>query len=122
MTIEEVIKAALAAAPELAGVPIRPNVADQGDKGPYIVYQLYAGTRPQVLRGDCGLGNPRYQFDVYTKTALQTSAMKDVVRKALIAAPLLNAVFVTEGGVPPFNETTKLHRHRQDFSFWYQDQ
>jgi hypothetical protein len=122
MTIEEVIFACLSAAPGLAGIPIRPDIADQDDKDAYVIYQQFAGRRPSTLKGDCGLGNPRFQIDVYTTTKLQTSALKDVVRKAILAEPLLRAVLVADGGGPPYEAETKMYRHRQDFSFWFYDQ
>lgn len=119
MTLEETIVATIATVPELVDRPIRPNAADDGDLPPYVIYRQVGGRREQVFRGDCGLANPRVQIDVYAEAVLQTSALKAAIRKAILNSSALNAVLLDEGsGQDP---ASKLHRQRQDFSFWFKD-
>ncbi|ONN68131.1 DUF3168 domain-containing protein [Herbaspirillum sp. VT-16-41] len=119
MTLEETIVAAIQTVPALAAQPIRPNAADDADRAPYVIYRQVGGRREQVLRGDCGLANPRVQIDVYAETALQAASLKKAIRTAILDTPALSATLIDEGsGEDP---ASKLQRQRQDFSFWFQD-
>ena len=109
----------LLAAPALVGVKVRAEVAQATDIAPYIVHMQFSGARVSSLAGDSGLANPRFQVDVYAPTKAAASTIKNAVRLAIMAEPLLGAVFLNEGsGQDP---DTKLYRHRQDFSFWFYD-
>ncbi len=120
MTLEETVVAAIRGVPALSARPIRPNVADDADQAPYVIYRQVGGRREQVLRGDCGLSNPRVQIDVYAETALEAAALKKLIRTAILATPSLSATLIDEGsGQDP---ASKLQRQRQDFSFWFNDQ
>jgi len=119
MNIDTVIAAALKNAPALANVRSYPEIAPPKAVEPYVVYTQVAGRRIGDLGGDAGLANPRYQFDVYSKVKLVGSDLKTPIRSALLAEPLLNAVFISDGS--GYEPDTKLYRHRQDFSLWFTD-
>ncbi|MGI4849321.1 MAG: tail completion protein gp17 [Janthinobacterium lividum] len=119
MTVEETLVAALAGWPALATIAVYPGVAAEKRATPYIVYFQPSGSRVTDLQGDAGLANPQFQIDLYTNDLQQGTALKAEIRKALQAAPLLHAVFRNDGYT--FEPDTKLHRHRQDFSFWFND-
>ena len=119
MTVDQALAAALLAYPALAGVAVRAEVAQTGDVAPYIVHTQFAGVRVNSLAGDSGLANPRFQIDVYAPTKAQSTTLKAAIRRAVLAEPLLGAVFLNEGS--GFEPDTKLYRYRQDFSFWFYD-
>lgn len=119
MSVEESIVAALKASPSLAVVKAYPEAAPASPVAPYIIYTQFAGARVNSFQGDSGLTNPRFQFDVYAKTKAESISLRNAIRVALVAAPELGAVFLDDGS--GYEPDTKLHRHRQDFSFWYQE-
>lgn len=119
MSVEDSIVAAFKAEPALAAVKAYPEAAPASPVAPYIIYTQFAGARVNSFQGDSGLTNPRFQFDVYAKTKAETIALRDAIRRALLAAPALGAVFINDGS--GYESDTKLYRHRQDFSLWYQE-
>lgn len=116
-TVESTIVSVLTAAPALAGIVVRPQVIEETDLPPYVVYQKIHGERISDLQGDAGLGNPHFQIDVYAQTASQASTLKDAIRVALLAEPTLNAIMVGESAM--FDFPTRLFREIQDFSMWF---
>lgn len=119
MTIEETIAQTLKTWPALSKVTVRPDKVEQGDSPPYITYQKFWGTRVQSLAGDSGLSNTHFQFDAYAPTRLAVANLRNEIRKALFANPILGAVHLSEGA--GFDESTKNYRERIDFSFWLND-
>lgn len=119
MSVEESIVATLKAAPALATVKAYPEAAPGSPVAPYVIYTQFSGARVNSFQGDSGLTNPRFQFDVYAKTKAEVMALRNAIRVALLAAPVLGAVFINEGS--GYEPDTKLYRHRQDFSLWYQE-
>ena len=51
-----------------AGTRVFPLVAPDGVPRPYIVYQRVSAISENVLSGDAGLTNTRFQIDVYSDT------------------------------------------------------
>jgi hypothetical protein len=117
MTAEETLVACLKASAALAGINVYPEIA--AGLAPYVVYTQYAGSRPTTLQGSANLGNPRFQIDAYADTKSKTLAMKDAIRQAIEANAALNAVFINDGS--GYEPDTKLYRHRQDFSIWFNE-
>lgn len=120
MSVETVLGACLLAAPTLAGIKVRAEVAQPTDTTPYIVHTQVTGTRVNSLRGDSGLANPHFQIDVYADTKAQATDLKKVIRIAVLASPELGAFFITEAS--GYEADTKRYRQRQEFSFWFYDQ
>ena len=119
MTVEETLAACLLAAPALAGIKVRAQVAQPTDVTPYIVHSQISGVRVNSLRGDSGLANPRFQIDVYADTKALTATYRKAIRDAVLACNALGAVFIGESS--DYEPDTKRYRHQQDFSFWFYD-
>lgn len=119
MSVESVLGACLLAAPALAGIKVRAEVAQPSDAPPYIVHTQITGTRVNSLRGDSNLANPHFQVDVYTETKAQASDLKNAIRAAILANPQLGAVLITDAS--GYEPDTKRYRQRQEFSFWFYD-
>lgn len=120
MSIEAEIAQTLKTCPELAEAIVRPDKVEQTDQPPYIVYQKVTGRRIQSLQGDSGLANQHFQFDAYARTRAQAIALREALRRAITANPVLGAVHAGEG--IGFDEDTRLFRERVDFSLWFADQ
>ena len=119
MSVETSLAACLLAAPALAGIKVRAEVAQPTDVTPYIVHTQITGVRVNSLRGDSGLANPHFQIDVYADTKSQTSTLKRAIREAILASADLAAVLITEAS--GYEPDTKRYRHRQEFSIWFYD-
>lgn len=117
MTVEETLAGCLLAAPALAGIKVRAEVAQPTDATPYIVHAQISGLRVNSLTGDSGLSNPRFQIDVYADTKAQTTALKKAIREAVLGCVDLGAVLVGESS--GYEPDTKRYRYQQDFSFWF---
>ena len=119
MTIEETLGACLLAAPALAGLKVRAEVAQPTDATPYIVYTQVSGVRVNSLTGDSGLSNPRFQIDVYADTKSKSTTFKSAIREAVLSCQALGAVLVGESS--GYEPDTKRYRFQQDFSLWFYD-
>lgn len=119
MLIEEALFAALAASPALAGLPIRPYVAEPDDAPPYIVWSEIVENRVGSLQGDSGLANSRFQLDVYASDVIVARNLRVAVREAMLSSPVLGASHLVGGG--KYEPDTKLFRYWQDFSLWFYD-
>lgn len=117
MTVETTLTSCMQATS--IGSAVYPEVAPEGKAAPYVVYTQFSGHRIGDLQGDSGLGNPHFQIDVYASTKSQTVSLKNELRDAILASATLSAVFLNDGSM--YEPDTKLYRHRQDFSFWFQD-
>ena len=118
MSVESILLAALRASPDLDAAVIRPSKVEQTDLPPYVIYQKTSGVRIADLSGETGLSNPQFQIDCYAATLGQATALRDAVRKVLLAEPALRAVHVNESS--SYEESVKLFRELQEFSFWFQ--
>ena len=119
MSVEATIFQTLTSWPALAGIVISADRVEETDAPPYIVFQKITGVRINSLQGDSGLANPHFQFDVYADTRAGAIVLRDEVRKAMLANPVLGAVHIGEGAT--FEPDTKLFRERTDFSLWFYD-
>ncbi len=119
MGIRASVFSTLRAIPALAGMPIRPLVAQPNDKAPYVVYTVITGRRVKSFKGDSGLANPRCQIDVYAADILVAEQLQSAIRVGVLADPVLGAVHVDDGD--GYEQDTKLVRLRTDFSLWIYD-
>jgi Protein of unknown function (DUF3168) len=112
------IATALKSSLDLAGIPIRPDVADQGDAPPYIVFAEVAlpdGT--YALSGESSLVPARYQIDVYSLTRVEANVLA-----AAVAAKITEAF----GGIvlnrqSLYEPDTRLRRVLLDLSIWFEN-
>lgn len=100
----------------LESIPIRPEVAKQGEEPPYIVYTLVYNAPNWTLQGPSTLDNARYQFDVYGLVRADVSDIANLVTKAITESLVLTGVplNVTSG----YEQETKLYRRTLEFSLW----
>lgn len=116
MNFDQAIYSELHAKTGLGALPIRPDVAAQGDVPPYIVYTLIYNAPNWTLTGPSTLDNARYQIDVYAKARTDASSLADLVTAAITQSTLLTGVplNVTSG----YESETKLYRRTMEFSVW----
>lgn len=110
--------AALMNAPSLAGIPIRPDVANPDELAPYIVYlevAIQEGT--YTLTGESSLVPVRYQVDVYAATRLQANAISSAVIEALLDA--FGAVLLNRQSL--YESDTRLRHTMLDMSVWFEN-
>jgi len=122
MTIEATIVAALKGlvpGQGSAGARVFPNVAPANTALPYIVYTR-AGGKPLDdldLDGSPDTKNVRMQIDVWSDRYLSADRIMTSVGAILTSAPISG----TSLGEPTsqWEDATKLHGFRQDFSIFY---
>ena len=111
------LASALQTAVALTNVSIRPDVADQGDAPPYVVFSEIAMQQGvYTLSGESSLVPARYQIDVYATTRQQANAIGAIVIAALVnqfGAVLLNRQSL-------FEPDTRLRRVMLDVSIWFE--
>jgi hypothetical protein len=116
MNFDQAVFAEMRAFPGLGSVTIRPVVAQQSDKAPYVVYKKLA-TRPNwTLTGPSTLDRALYQVDVYSRDFDEARTLADLVIQALTKSPLLTGVPQSDGS--DYEPDTKLHRRMMEFSVW----
>lgn len=110
------LAAALQGAPSLVNVPVRPDVADQGDQPPYVVFsEIAVQDGAYTLGGESTLVPARYQIDVYAPTRLGANALAQAV--AQILAGTFDAVVLNRQSL--FEPDTRLRRVMLDMSIWF---
>lgn len=106
----------LRAIPGLDSLPIRPDVADQGDIAPYVVYTRLPLGPNWTLTGPSSLQNAHYQIDVYAKSRADAIRIAGLVTQALSQSQLLTGVPKSESS--DYEPDTKLYRRMLEFSVW----
>jgi hypothetical protein len=116
VNFDQALYSALRAYAGLESIPIRPDVAAQGDAAPYVVYTLIYNAPNWTLTGPSTLDNAHYQFDVYAADRQTAISIADLVTAAITQSPVLTGVplNVTSGYEPE----TKLYRRMLEFSVW----
>ena len=112
LSLASVLKSSL----ELAGILIRPDVAEQGDAPPYVVFAEIAlpeGT--YVLTGQSSLVPSRYQIDVYAMTRAEANAIGQAVTSKLEEA--FSAIVLNRQSL--FESDTRLRRVLLDLEIWF---
>lgn len=108
---------ALQNAVALANVPIRPDIADQGDAPPYVVFSEIAMQQGvYTLCGESSLVPARYQIDAYAATRQQANAIGAIVIVTL--ANRFEAVLLNRQSL--FEPDTRLRRVMLDVSIWFE--
>ena len=110
------LASALKSSLELAGVTIRPDVAEQGDAPPYVVFAEIAlpeGT--YILSGESTLTPSRYQIDIFAATRLEANALAQAVASKLEA--VFSAVVMNRQSL--FETDTRLRRVLLDLYIWF---
>ncbi|WP_449413215.1 tail completion protein gp17 [Pandoraea soli] len=116
MNHDAVLASVLQAAPALSGTPIRPDVADQSDAAPYIVYsEIALQEGAYTLMGESTLVPARYQIDVYATTRAQANTLAQAVADAVAAA--FSGVLLNRQSL--FEPDTRLRRTLLDLSIWF---
>ena len=113
--IQQQIFALLSGATE-AGTRVFPLVAPDGVPRPYIVYQRVSAISENVLSGDAGLTNTRFQIDVYGDTYAQAQTVGAAVIALMAGWSVQNVNLMAQDFFEP---DTKLHRCSMDFSIWH---
>jgi hypothetical protein len=102
----------------LSAIPIRPDVAAQGESSPYIVYlEVALQEGAYTLEGESSLVPARYQIDVYALTRTQTNDIADDVIQALVNA--FSAVLLNRQSL--YETDTHLRRTLLDVSIWFEN-
>ena len=111
------LAAALQGATPLTQVPVRPDVADQGDQPPYVVFaEIAVQDGAYTLGGESTLVPARYQIDVYAPTRLAANAIAQSVVEIL--ADTFDAVVLNRQSL--FEPDTRLRRVMLDMSIWFE--
>lgn len=116
MNQDQQLASILIGANGLSGIPVRPDVADQADVPPYVIYAeiaLQEGT--YTLAGESSLAPARYQVDVYAPTRSSANAIAQSVTDALAQA--FSAVLLNRQSL--FEPETRLRRVMLDVSLWF---
>jgi hypothetical protein len=97
---------------------VHPKPGPAGVLRPYITYQRVGGRSINFVEPALpGKRNARYQVNVWADTAEQADALALQVESILRLSPTLQTTVLGEP-TDTFEEDTKLHGTRQDFSFW----
>ena len=110
------LASALKSSLELAGVTIRPDLAEQGDGPPYVVFAEIAlpeGT--YILSGESSLTPSRYQIDIFAATRLEANALAQAVTSKL--EEVFSAVVLNSQSL--FETDTRLRRVLLDLYIWF---
>lgn len=116
MNFDQAVYGELRAFPGLESLPIRPDVADQGDVAPYVVYTRLPLEPNWTLTGPSSLQNAHYQIDVYAKARADVIRITGLVTQALSQSALLTGVPKSEAS--DYEPDTKLYRRLLEFSVW----
>lgn len=111
------LASALLGASALSGIPIRPDVADQADVPPYVVYaEIALQDGAYTLDGESSLVPARYQFDVYASTRSAANALAQNLTQVLEST--FSAVLLNRQSL--FEQETRLRRVMLDVSIWFE--
>lgn len=115
MTVEADLFATLG---PLVSNRVYPLVGPEGGALPYITYQQVGGQPVNFMAGLPSKRNGRFQVNTWAQTSTEALALIRQAEDAVRSATTLRAT--TEGGaVAQYDEETKLHGARQDFSIWF---
>ena len=110
------LAAVLKLAPMLAGIPIRPDIADEGEDAPYIIFaEIALQDGAYTLAGESSLVPARYQIDVYAPTRAEANALAGAVADAVAQA--FGGTLLNRQGL--FEPDTRLRRVLLDLSIWF---
>lgn len=108
---------ALLTAPALSGVAVRPDVADQMDTPPYVVYaEVALQDGAYTLAGESSLVPARYQIDVYAPTRIVANSLAQSITDLL--AQTFSAILLNRQSL--FEPDTRLRRVMLDVSVWFE--
>jgi hypothetical protein len=116
VNFDQAVYAAMHGYSGLGSIPIRPDVAAQGDVAPYIVYALVYNAPNWTLTGASTLDNARYQIDVYSNVRATAQSLADLVTAAITQSPVLTGVPLN--ATSGYEPETKLFRRTLEFSVW----
>lgn len=116
MNFDQAIYAALRAYPGLETIKIRPDVAEQGDVAPYVVYSLIYNAPNWTLAGPSTLDNAHYQVDIYAPIRQQALDFADLITAAITQSAVLTGVPLNV--TSSYEPETKLYRRMLEFSVW----
>lgn len=130
-TIEAALTAAVTGDPTvggLIGTRFFPMGGRQGAAYPYVTYERISTAGAAFLDGDANLEWPRFQIDVWAKTALEALTIGDALRSFLCPTPSAEiattagnflASFQDQRG-PTLDEETRNFGCSQDYFLFYE--
>lgn len=95
---------------------VYPQVAPDGVRRPFIVYQRISMNSENVLDGRTGLINTRLQVDVYATTYAQAQQIAAAIDALMDGWTFQNISIVSQD---LFESEVKLHRVVSDYSVWH---
>jgi Protein of unknown function (DUF3168) len=118
MNHDAALATALKSSLDLNGIPIRPDIANQGEQPPYIVFAEIAlpdGT--YVLSGESSLVPARYQIDVFSLTRTEANTLANAVTRKITEA--FGGTLYNRQAL--FEPDTRLRRVLLDLSIWFEN-
>lgn len=112
MSIEGSVQAVLAV---LVAGRCYPLVAPDSPVTPYITYQVISNPALNVLSGDAGVSNRRFQVDVWADSYGAAKGLAASVTAAMASSALSNTKI---GSHDQYEAEVKIYRVSMDFSVW----
>lgn len=88
----------------------------EGERSPYVVYQLVAGSRAGSMVSSGSLRNGRFQFSCFSPDYLEAKALADAVQLAIEDYEGFESVFISDRDLQ--DPTTKLYYAVLEYSIW----
>lgn len=115
MTIEADLFTLLSSGTD-AGSRVYPLVAPDSPVKPYLVYQRIFGNSENLMRGQAGIINTRFQIDCYADTFLAARVLFNQVDTKFSGWAIQN---VSISNLDLYEQDVKLYRVTADYSVWH---